>query len=55
VDDKRTHQALAEELHMDISDPFTRVLVAALYWHARATYWKMQAAKSGAVQNTNQR
>ena len=42
-DTPTSHQALADELHMDISDPFTRVFVAALYWRERADYWRQKA------------
>ena len=30
----KSHQGLADDLHMDMSDPFTRMFVAALYWRA---------------------
>lgn len=40
MDNKRTQEALADELLMDMSDPFTRVFVAALYWRERADYWR---------------
>jgi len=39
----QTHQSLADELNMDMSDNFTRVFVAALYWHDRAIYWRQKA------------
>ena len=35
-----SHQALADELHMDMRDPYTRMMVAALYWRAVADYYR---------------
>ena len=39
----KSHEALAEELHMETRDPFTRMFVAALYWREVALYWKERA------------
>jgi hypothetical protein len=39
----QSHQAVADEMNLDMRDPFTRVIVAALYWRAVAEYWRTTA------------
>ena len=43
-----SHQALADELHMDTRDPYTRLFVAALYWRAVADYYRSKAQEQSA-------
>ncbi len=39
----KSHQALADDLGLRMDDPFTRVCIAAMYWHAKAVYWQQKA------------
>ena len=36
----KSHQAIAERFNLDMTDPFTRMFVAAWYWQERAEFWK---------------
>ena len=40
VNKPKSQQALAEELHMDMRDTFTRMFVAAMYWREVADYYR---------------
>lgn len=39
----KSHQELADDLGLRMDDPFTRVCIAVLYWHAQALYWRQKA------------
>ena len=43
----KSQQALAEELHMDMRDTFTRMFVAAMYWREVADYYRALLREMG--------
>lgn len=46
LDPPKSHEEVADHYRMRMDDTLTRAFIAALYWRARAEYWRAKCREA---------